>query len=278
MKKTTPFKEPDDFEKDLIEFSNIHRMTLAEHSKRISDYFEMTCYNLIIRCYEKLGYKLSVQNLKGGKFKYKCSPKGLLENFSYFKANKTDESGQLVEFFIFHNATVQSAFDDLVFTTPDIVVSKSKDPSISTDYYATKLKLSYISKNNLITFCEVKHYTPFPELMLNFMGTVHELMPACTDDNAVHPESNHIAPSLMMSGTFGKSTNRIKESLEGRYYVNFIDNLFEDASIRDFLTNYQLSKLASLGKKRETPSAKSKSTSVPEIVLSALGSDVLFCI
>lgn len=84
MKRTTPFKEPDAFEKDLIDFANFHRITLAEHSKRISDYFEMSCYNLIIRYYEKLGYNLSVQNLKGEKFKYQCSSKGLLENFSYF--------------------------------------------------------------------------------------------------------------------------------------------------------------------------------------------------
>ena len=106
--------------------------------------------------------------------------------------------------------------------------------------------------------------------MLNFMGTVQELMPDCTNNGVAHPASNHIAPSLLMSGTFGKSTNRIKESLEGRYYVNFIDNLFEDASIRDFLTNTQLSKLASLGKKRENPPAKPKSSSVPDFVLSAL--------
>lgn len=166
--------------------------------------------------------------------------KGCLKIFLIFKADKTGESGQFLEFFIFHNATVQSSFDDLVFTTPDIVVSKTKDPSITTDYYATKLKLSFISKNDLITFCEVKHYTPFPELMLNFIGTVHEFMSNCIDDDATYPKSNHIAPSLMMSGMFSKSTNRIKESLEGRYYVNFIDNLFEDASIRDFLTNYKL--------------------------------------
>jgi hypothetical protein len=224
----------------------------------------MTCYNLIVRYYEKLGYEITVQNLKDGKFKYKCSPKGLLNNFSYFKADKTGDSGQSVEFFVFHNATVQSAFDDLVFTTPDIVVSKTKDPSISTDYYSTKLKKSYISKNDLITFCEVKHYTLFPELMLNFMGTVHELMPHCTDDSAGHPESKHIAPSLMMSGTFGKSTNRIKESLERRCYVNFIDNLFEEVSIRDFLAKSQLSKMATLRKKRENPPATSKTTSVPD--------------
>ena len=251
MKRTTPFKSPDEFEKDLVDFSNQHRMTLAEHSKRISDYFEMTCYNLIVRYYEKFGYELSVQNLKSGKFKYKCSPKGLLENFSYFKASKTDNSSQEEVFYIFHNATVQSAFDDLVFTTPDIVVSKTNNPSESTDYYATKLKLSYISKDKLITFCEAKHLSPFPELMVNFMGTVHELKPDCMDDNAEHPVTNHIAPSLLMSGTLSKSTKRIKDSFERRYYINIMDNLFEDGEVKLLLTSDQLSKMATLCRKRE---------------------------
>lgn len=260
MKKTTPFKSPDDFEKDLTAFSNKFRMTLSEHSKRINDYFEMICYNLIVRYYEKMGYTLSVQNLKGGMFRYKCSPKGLLENFSYFKALKIDNTGQEEEFFIFHNATVQSAFDEEVFTTPDIVVSNTNNPSVSTDYYATKLKLSYISKDNLLTFCEAKHLTPFPELMLNFIGTVHELKPDCVTDSAKHPKSNHIAPSLMMSGTLSKSTKRIQDSFERRYFINIIDNLFEDMSVQSFLASSQLAKIATLGKKRVTRFVDSKTT------------------
>lgn len=87
MKKTTPFKAPSDFENELTEFSNKYKVLLAEHSKRISD-FEMSCYNFVIRYYEKKGYKLDIQNLQGGKFRFKCSPTGLLKNFSYFKATK----------------------------------------------------------------------------------------------------------------------------------------------------------------------------------------------
>ena len=48
MKKTTPFKAPSDFEQELTEFSNKYKVLLADHSKRISDYFEMTCYNFVI--------------------------------------------------------------------------------------------------------------------------------------------------------------------------------------------------------------------------------------
>lgn len=251
MKKTTPFKAPADFEKDLTAFSNRYNILLAKHAKRISDYFEMTCYNLVIRYYEKKGYKLEVQNLQSGKFKFKCSPTGLLKNFSYFKATKQIVQGVDDIVFIYHNATTQSAFDEEVFTTPDIVVSNSDAPAETKDYYATKKTLSYIPQENLVTFCEAKHLTPFPELMVSFIGTVHELKPSCVDDHKAKSDSEHMAPSLMMSGTFGRPTRRIKCSFENRYYVNFLDNLFEDISVRLFLSKYGVEHIATLGKKRD---------------------------
>lgn len=64
MKKTTPFKAQSDFENELTEFSNKYKVLLADHSKRISDYFEMSCYNFVIRYYEKKGYKLDVQTCR----------------------------------------------------------------------------------------------------------------------------------------------------------------------------------------------------------------------
>lgn len=249
MKKTTPFRAPTDFEKELTDFSNRYKVVLAEHAKRISDYFEMTCYNLVIRYYEKKGYELTVQNLQGGKFKFKCSPTGLLKNFSYFKATK--ENGQGIEdvVYIYHNATVQSTFDEKVFTTPDIVVSRTNTPAETKDYYTTKKTLSYIPCESLISFCEAKHLTPFPELMLNFIGTVHELKPECINNNADLSKSDHIAPSLMMSGTFSKPTKRIQKSFEKRYNINFFDNLFDGASKYFFFSKSEIDKIASLDKK-----------------------------
>ena len=264
MKRTTPFKAPADFEKELTEFSNKYKVLLAEHAKRISDYFEMTCYNLVIRYYEKRGYELEAQNLQAGKFKFKCSPTGLLKNFSYFKATKTEEEEKKDVVFIYHNATAQSAFDDKVFTTPDIVVSKTDTPSETKEYYSTKKALSYIPKDCLVTFCEAKHLTPFPELMVNFIGTVHELKPECVSDDVEHKESDHIAPSLMMSGTFGKPTLRIQDSFEKRYYVNFFDNLFEDVSVRLFLSKYGIDQIATLGKKCQKAPMMDKAGGMPK--------------
>lgn len=150
--------------------------------------------------------------------------------------------------YIYHNATVQSAYDESVMTTPDIVISMTDTPSITTDYYVTKKKLSYIPKEYLVSFCEAKHLSPFPELIVNFMGTVHELKPECTDNNIKHSQSDHIAPSLMMSGSMSKATKRIQDSFERRYYVNFFDNLFNDVAALLYLSKYGMDVVATLGK------------------------------
>ena len=251
MKRTTPFKDPAEFEKELTDFANKHRTTIAEHSKRISDYFEMSCYNLVVSFYEKKGYKLEVQNLQGGMFKFKCSPNGLLKNFSFFKASKIVGQGITEVVYLFHNATVQSAFDDKVFTTPDIVVARTDRPKETQDYYSTRKTLSFIPKESLVSFCEAKHLTPFPELMINFIGTIQELKPDCLIDLKNRAQSDHIAPSLMMSGTLGKPTSRIQDSFEKRYYVNIFDNLFEGASFSPFSSKYRVEQIATLGRKRK---------------------------
>lgn len=179
MKTKSPYKDNKEFEKDLKNFANKFRVTIAEHSLKTSGYFEISCYNLILRYYEKKGYTLEVMNVQSDGFKFKCGPHGYISNFSYFKATKTDGDGQEESVYILHNATVQSAFDDKVFTTPDIVIAKTDVADETTDYYITKHKLTYIGKENLVSFCEAKHLTPFPELMINFMGIVHELKPEC---------------------------------------------------------------------------------------------------
>ena len=46
----------------------------------------------------------------------------------------------------------QSAFDEKVFTTLDIVVSDSNTPAETKDYYTTKKTLSYIPKEHIIIF------------------------------------------------------------------------------------------------------------------------------
>lgn len=243
--KTSPFKEIEEFEKELKSFTNKYKTALSEHSHRISNYFEMSCYNMIVRYYEHRGYKAKVENEQAGRFRFKCSPSGLLENFSFMKLTKNN-----VTYHLYHNASVQSAYDKEVFTTPDIVVATDVKPSISIDYYKTKKRFSYIPNTEFITFCEAKHHTPFPELIINFIGTVNELKPSCLQGlNEVENSSEHIAPSLMMSGSFSKPTVKVARSLERRYFVNMLGCLF----FKPYKTTFSLTgicNLATLGRKR----------------------------
>lgn len=224
-KKSSPFKNEADFEKELEMFAHNHRVIIAQHSKRISDYFEMSCFSMILKYYELKGFSSEVCNLIGGKFRFKCSPSGLLDNFSYFKIKNEAHSYR-----VYHNASIQSPLDEKIFTTPDIVVAKDNAPIVMTDYYNTKRKFSYIPNKKMLTFCEAKHYNPFPELIFNFLGTILEFKPSCLKNRKCKSESLrvHIAPSLMMSGSFSKQTNKIKESLEKRYMVNILGGLFVD--------------------------------------------------
>lgn len=247
MKLTTPFKNITEFKKELKEFANKHRITLAEHSKKISNYFEMSCYHKIILYYESRGYKINVKNLQKGLFRYKCSPSGKLQNFSYFEAIKRVNEND-IKLYLYHNATIQSAHDVRVFTTPDIVIAKTDAPCENFDYYETRKGLSYFTNDDIISFCEVKNLIPFPELMINFIGTVNELKPKCLSSENPEKGSIDLAPSLMMSGSYSKSTRRIKHSLEKRYYINMLDNLF-DNSTNSVFRKYHLNELATFSHK-----------------------------
>ena len=243
--KTSPFKDIEEFENELKVFANKYRTKLSEHSRRISDYFEMSCYNMIVRYYEHCGYTATVENLQSGRFRFKCSPSGLLENFSYMRLSKGD-----ITSCIYHNASVQSFYDNEVYTTPDIVIATDVEPTITTDYYKTKKRFSYLPNKAMITFCEAKHQTPFSELMINFIGTVNELSPSSLNETISEDiGTEHIAPTLMMSGRLSKPTERVAKSLQRRYLVNILDDLF----IEPYKTTFSqlgIDSLATLTKKR----------------------------
>jgi hypothetical protein len=170
-----PFKDQKAIEKDLDNFLRKYRSTLYNHSKRISDFFEMSCYNNIVRFYENCGYDVIVKNLIKNKFRYKCSTAGNPDNFSYFELNKNNEQSVVYE--IRHNLNVQSSHQNDIFTTPDISIVNPGKIRIDENFYNSNTKFYYLENCDLITFCEVKNFNPFPELIFNFIGVVNELKP-----------------------------------------------------------------------------------------------------
>ncbi|NTU74054.1 hypothetical protein HGB07_07985 [Candidatus Roizmanbacteria bacterium] len=202
---------------------------MVNQAKRTSDYFEMTCFNYIVRFYELNGYEIEVKNLQAGMYRYKCSPSGIQSNFSHFEATIEIEMKK-INFEIQHNLAVQSSQDDKLFTTPDISVIKKGKIKYTKEYYDTKTTFSYVENKDLITFCEVKQFNPFPELLFNFIGVLNELKSEYMTNNGVKYTTEHIAPSLMISGKPNKQTTTIKQSLERRYCINIIYDLFYSAT------------------------------------------------
>lgn len=130
-RKISPFKSQALLEKEITEFLNKFKSIVSNQAKRISDYFEMSCFNHIVRYYEFQGYTTTVENLQAGKYRYKCSTSGIQSNFSHFKILKT-EGRRKYEFEIQHNLAVQSSHDDDIFTTPDIrIIKRGKIHEIS---------------------------------------------------------------------------------------------------------------------------------------------------
>ena len=50
-----PFKKVEDFENEINDFLKRNKTFISNQGKRISDYFEMSCYNYIVRFYQNQG-------------------------------------------------------------------------------------------------------------------------------------------------------------------------------------------------------------------------------
>lgn len=228
VKTRSPFKDIEELEKEVIAFANKFKTTVADQAKRISDYFEMSCFNYVVHFYELHGYNVTPENLQGGVYRYKCSTAGIQSNFSHFQA--TYRKGSRDEYEIHHNLAIQSCHDGELFTTPDISVIKKGSIKFKTDYYDTKRVLSYAYNNDTFSFCEAKQMNPFPELLFNFIGVINELRKDIIENASTDFVPVHIAPSLMISGKPSKPVGKIKESLEGRYCINIIFDMFYSAA------------------------------------------------
>lgn len=229
-KTSSPFKDVSLLEKEITDFINKFKSTVANHSNRISDYFEMSCYNLIVRFYENNGYVVTVQNLREGKYYYKCSPAGVQSNYSFFLVSKKI-GGKSYEFEVQHNLAAQSSYNNEIFTNPDITVIKSGSSKTTTNYYEINRRFSYVENKDVITFFEVKNFNPFPELIFNFIGIVNELRKEIMINKAKSKKPKHLAPCLMISGKPNRQTQRIKESLEERYCINILYDLFDSGTL-----------------------------------------------
>lgn len=223
MASKAPFIERKELLSDISSFVRRNGATFKQLSKRMSDLFEMSVYNDVVKFYQRKKWIVTTKNLKrDGTFKYKLSTSGLREHFSYFyihpqKAEK--ENDKIFE--IHHNIKVQSAHDKHIYFTADISICR-KDGVITVKQKNGR-NHSYIKSTELINFFEVKNLNPFPEVMFSFSGLVLEIMPQFIDGTIItSPNGMHLTPSLVFSGISGEHASKVSESLKSRYKYNVV--------------------------------------------------------
>ncbi len=232
MNFKSPFKDKGLLIKEIQDFLEKHSTTIAQHASKISTYFEISCYNNIVKFYKNSGFTIQVENLdkKTQSFRYKLGPSGYPQNFSFFVISKTyhyRKNPTTFRYEIRQNVPVQSKHDSKIFITPDFVICKNSiNYQKDSQYYQGRREFWFVSNESLVSFAEAKHYNPFPELIINFIGIVNELMPSLLNEKNGSNRPAHIAPSLIVSGKGNYQTIRIKKSLESRYKVNIFLGVF----------------------------------------------------
>ncbi|OJV64964.1 MAG: hypothetical protein BGO41_15370 [Clostridiales bacterium 38-18] len=209
---------------DIRKFLKTNKAVIGSYSKRISDIFEISVYNSIVRYYQDNNYTVIPKNLYGNVFKYKLSPNGYPSNFSFFEVEKKIGK-KVMSYEVRHNLTVESFHSTGIYMTPDISVIKKGSIVTTTPLTVSKTlrAINFVKSSDVISFYEAKNFVPFPELIFNFIGIVNELIPKClkkTSSNGIE----HIAPSIVISGKGNDHTDNIKKALETRYCINCIYN------------------------------------------------------
>lgn len=232
MSNKTPWKDRKDLLKDLSSFIRRNGGFFNQNSKRMSDLFEMSVYNDVIRYYKRYKYNIQLVNAIDGVFRYKLSTAGLADNFSYFLASRTfgrGKNNEVVEVEIHHNLKVQSAHNERIYYTADISVCE-KDGA-KTVVYNNNRRHSFVQNNRLITFFEVKNLNPFPEVLFGFSGLVLEVMPnQIIKDSSLNDEKpqRHLSPAIVFSGGASEHVTMVAEDLKKRYGYNVIFGLYNN--------------------------------------------------
>ena len=139
-----------------------------------------------------------------------------------------------------------------------IICTFTADIAVTNQNGATTKRLrngrrhSYIGKRDLITFAEVKHLNPFPEVLFNFMGLVFEFMPGFLNNQySITKMGGNLCPIITFTGP-SEHSERIQRSLSARYGINVI--------FSTSLSSGQISSYKSLNKYVSRNAAVSAST------------------
>lgn len=227
MKKTN-----DDWVKDVEnkakKFSKKHAATYSKKKRELSASFEIGCFHSLINYYEGVGYKVSVENLVDGEYRYLTTPNGNPDNFSYILL-----SGEDGLFEIRQQVRIFSHLDGDIAFAPDIAVlfKGSEIAAIKDEDYASGKRPFYtVSSKSVVAVHECKSMVPFPELLVSFIGmfvTAHGWYRETDVASPLSEDGLHLAPTMFVGGTARAMHLKMIRAIERTYPVNIVVGLHQ---------------------------------------------------
>ena len=208
-------------------FAKNNESLLTWTDKQLAAAFEVGCFHALLGFYENQGYSIDAKNLKDGVYRYLTSPSGNPSNFSY--AHVAGHDG---EFEVRQQVRVESHINADIAFTPDIVVLRQDAELLATtdgDFAAGKRRFFRVNSKHVVAAHECKSMTPFPELMVNFVGMLavahawHQ-----NDSTVIFTQGNgHLAPTLFVGGTARGLHLRMIGALQSSFRLNIVCGMHE---------------------------------------------------
>lgn len=201
----------------LARFFEREKADVAAFGVTVNQTFEAFVFASVVSLYRGRGWKAELVHPKGASartaVKLKFNTRGRPGAYTYALCHKGEV---VVE--VRHNLRVATrhhtagtypaanvCLDVAVITSHDLSTLKSND---------------HVENEKLVTFGEAKHMSAFAELVANFIGLVHEMMPQHLESKRPYigplPDREHLAPFLYVSGYLYPTAKGVLETVRQR--------------------------------------------------------------
>lgn len=221
-----PWIEKEKLQTRLAKFFTENKSDIQQFGNTVNQTFEAFVFASTVKWYVDHNWFVEFKNPSSDSrfVKLKFSTRGQPSNYTYALCTK---GGQKIQ--IRHGLRVATRYHKSKLPSPANVVL---DIAVISDVNLSKHKTDdYVENSYLITFGEAKHMSAFAELIANFIGLVHEMLPNTLSqirlNNGQTVQSEHPAPYLYVSGYLYPTAQGIFETIKDRGF---------DIDVYDYLT------------------------------------------
>jgi hypothetical protein len=196
----------------LTAFFGAQKDDLAAFGRTVNQTFEAFVFAQVVSWYRHKKWEVKLVPPKDKPAEYirlKFSTRGRPANYTHARCTKGKRAIQ-----IRHGLRVATRFHRRTQRHPanvvlDVAVIKDLDVSSLKTYH-------HVENEHLVTFGEAKHMSAFAELVANFIGLVHEMLPERVARNGRRRRSAHPRPFLYASGRLYSTAEGIRETIAAR--------------------------------------------------------------